>query len=157
MMKKLIMASVVLLGLAGFANAAELTQAEALKIWQPMGDRFVAAFKAKQGDKMAALYSDDGWRITDTGPIIGKEALIKHFEAVVKVFDLGNDTGGDQVKVLGNNNILATGHWQGTLKLPDQPPLPQSGYWADTLTKQSDGTWKISMEAYNVKPAPAGK
>jgi uncharacterized protein (TIGR02246 family) len=159
MMKKLIMASVVLLGLAGFANAAELTQADAQKIWQPVSDQFVQAFKAKQGDKMAALYSNDGWRITDTGPIIGKEALLKHFEGVVKVFDLGSNTATDQVKVLGNNNIQATGHWEGTLNLPNQPPQPQSGYWADTLTQQNDGTWKISMEAYNVKmaPAPAGK
>jgi uncharacterized protein (TIGR02246 family) len=153
-MKKLLMTSVVLLGFTGFANAAELSQAEAQKIWQPVGDQFVQAFKAKQGDKMAALYSNDGWRVTDTGPIIGKEALLKHFQDVVKVFDLGNNTGVDQVKVLGNNNILATGHWEGTLKLPDQPPIPQSGYWADTLTKQSDGNWKISMEAYNVKMAP---
>src|SRR5277367_5144379 len=92
MMKKLIMASVVLLGLEGFANAAELTQADAQKIWQPVSDQFVQAFKVRQGDKMAALYSNDGWRITDTGPIIGKEALLKHFEGVVKVFDLGSNT-----------------------------------------------------------------
>jgi uncharacterized protein (TIGR02246 family) len=159
MMKKLIMAFVVLLGLTGLANAAELTQADAQKIWQPVSDQFIQAFKAKQGDKMAALYSNDGWRITDTGPIIGKDALLKHFEGVVKVFDLGNSTATDQVKVLGSNNIQATGHWEGTLNLPNQPPQPQSGYWADTLTKQNDGTWKISMEAYNVKmaPAPAGK
>ncbi len=39
-----------------------------------MEDQFVQAFKAKQGDKMAALYANDGWRITDMGPIIGKEA-----------------------------------------------------------------------------------
>jgi uncharacterized protein (TIGR02246 family) len=157
-MKKLLMASVVLLGLTGFANAAELTQADAQKIGQGMEDQFVQAFKAKQGDKMAALYSNDGWRITDMAPIIGKEALLKHFEHVVKVFDLGNDAGIIQIKVLDSNNIQIFGQWDGTLKLPDQPPLPQSGYWADTLSKQNDGNWKISMEAYNVKMAtPAGK
>ena len=153
-MKKLLMASVFLLGLTGFANADELTQADAQRIFQSVGDQFVQAFKAKQGDKMAALYSNDGWRITDTGPIIGKEALLKHFEGAVKVFDLTN-SNTVQIKVLDSNNIQAFGQWDGILKLPDQPPLPQSGYWADTITKQNDGNWKFSTEAYNVKMAPA--
>jgi hypothetical protein len=39
---------------------------------------------------MVSLFADDGWRVTDTSPIIGKEALLKHFEAVIKVADLEN-------------------------------------------------------------------
>jgi ketosteroid isomerase-like protein len=84
---------------------------------------------------------------------MGKEALLKHFEFVVKVFDLDN-SHLDQVKVLDNENIELTGHWEGTLKLPDQPPQPQAGFWVDTATKQKDGNWKLSMDGYNVKPPP---
>jgi uncharacterized protein (TIGR02246 family) len=150
MMKKVLMASVFLLGLTGFANSAELTRAEAEKICQSLGDQFIEAFKAKQPEKMAALYTDDGWRITDNGPIIGKTALLKHFEGTVKVFDL-TDAHTDQVKMLDNENIQWTGQWEGTLKLPNLPPQPQAGFWVDTATKLKDGTWKIAMEGYNVR------
>jgi uncharacterized protein (TIGR02246 family) len=155
-MKRVLMASVFLLGLTGFTNAAELTQADAQRICQSLGDQFIQSFKAKQPEKMASVFTDDGWRITDNGPIIGKEALLKHFEAAVKVFDLDN-AHVDQVKVLDNENIQATGRWEGTLKLPDQPPQPQAGFWVVTATKQKDGNWKWAMEGFNVKmPPPPG-
>jgi len=157
-MKGLLIASGLLLGLTGFANAADLTQADAQRIFQSLGDQFTQGFKAKQPEKMAAAFTDDGWRITDNGPIIGKEALLKHFEAVVKVFDLDN-TYIDQVKVLDNETIQATGRWDGTLKLPNRPPQPMAGFWVDTATKQKDGNWRWATDAYNVKmpPPPATK
>ena len=104
-MKRVLMASVFMLGLTGFLNAAELTQAEAQKIYQPLEDQFTQ--KAKQPEKRASLFTDDRWRIRDNGPIVGKEAPLKHFQAVVKAGDLDN-TYTDQVKVLDDNNIQAT-------------------------------------------------
>jgi uncharacterized protein (TIGR02246 family) len=155
-MKRLLMASVCIVGLTGLAHPAELTQAEAQKIYQPLEDQFTQYFKAKQPEKMASLFTDDGWRITDNGPIVGKEALLKHFEAVVKVVDLDN-TYTDQVKVLDDNNIQATGRWEATLKLPNQPSQPMTGFWIVTQTKQKDGNWKWAMEGYNVKMPPPAK
>ena len=157
-MKRTLVASVFLLGLTGFANAADLTQADAQRMVQPRLDQFVQAFKAKQPEKMASIYTDDGWRVTDNGPVVGKEALLKHFEAVVNVFDL-DDAHIDQVKVLDNENIQSTGRWAGTLKLPNLPPQPQAGFWVDTVTKQKDGNWKLAMDGYNVKmpPPPSAK
>jgi ketosteroid isomerase-like protein len=152
-MKRLLMASALMLLSPGFLNAAELTQAEAQKIYEPLGEQFIQYFKAKQPEKMASLYTDDGWRITDAGPIVGREALLKHFEGLVKVFDLDN-AYSDQVKALDENNIQATGRWEGTLKVPNQPPKPMSGFWVVTQTKQTDGNWKWAMEGFNVKVPP---
>ena len=155
------MASVFLLGLTGFTNAAELTQAEAQRICQSLEDQFIQSFKAKQPEKMASVFTDDGWRITDNGPMIpwathSFSRGTKHFEAAVKVFDLDN-SHIDQVKVLDNENIQSTGHWEGTLKLPNLPPQPQAGFWVDTVTKQKDGNWKLAMDGFNVKmPPPPG-
>ena len=140
-MKRVLMASVFLLGLTGLTNAADLTQADAQRICQALGDQFIGGVKAKQPEKMASIFTDDGWRITDSGPIMGKEALLKHCEAAVKVVDLDN-AYIDQVKVLDNENIQATGRWEATLKLPNQPPQPQAGFWVVTATKQKDGNWK---------------
>ena len=104
---------------------------------------------------MTSVFADDGWRITDDGPIVGKEAVLKHFEAVVKVVDLGN-TYTDQVKALDENNIQAAGRWEATLKLPNQPPKPIGGFWVVVQTKQKDGNWKWATDIYNVKmPPPA--
>jgi uncharacterized protein (TIGR02246 family) len=157
-MKRILMASVFMLWLPGFLNAAELTQAEVQKIYQSLDDQFTQYFKAKQPEKMASLFTDDGWRITDDGPIFGKEALLKHFEALVKVVDLGNSYI-DQVKALDENNIQATGRWEATVKLPDQAPKQTGGFWVITQTKQKDGNWKWAMEGYNVKvpPPPSAK
>jgi uncharacterized protein (TIGR02246 family) len=155
-MKRVLMASLFLLGLTGSTNAADLTQADSQRIFQPLFDQFVHGSEAKQPEKMAGVFTDDGWRITDSGPIIGKEALLKHFEAVVKVFDLHNSYL-DKIKVLDNENIQATGRWEGTLKLPNQPPRPMAGFWVATATEQKDGNWKWAMDGFNVKmPPPPG-
>jgi hypothetical protein len=81
--------------------------------------------------------------------VTGRDALTKHFDAVFKVADLQNSYP-DQVKVL---NILATGRWEATLRLPNQPPQPSTGFWVVEIGKQKDNTWKIAMEGYNVKMA----
>jgi hypothetical protein len=68
---------------------------------------------------------------------------------------LGN-ANTDQVKVLDNDNIQATGHWDWTFNLPNQPPKPTAGFWVVTATKQKDGDWKWAMEGFNIKaPTPA--
>jgi hypothetical protein len=72
--KRVLMASVFMLWLPGFLSSAELTQAEARKIYQPLEEQFAQYFKAKQPEKMASLLTDDGWRITDDDPVVGKEA-----------------------------------------------------------------------------------
>jgi uncharacterized protein (TIGR02246 family) len=156
-MKRTLMTLVCIAGLMGTAYADELSQAEAMKISKGLEDQFIAAFKNKQVDKMVALFDDDGWRITDMGPVVGKDALTKHFDAVFKVADLENSYP-DQIKVLDNNNILVTGHWEATLRLPDQRPQPSTGFWVLAIDKQKDNTWKIAMEGYNVKmPNPPSK
>ena len=157
-MKRVLIASVFMLWSPGFLNAAELTQAEAQKIHKPMDEQFTQYFKAKQPEKMASLFTDDGWRITDNGPVVGKEALLRHFEAMLKVVDLDNSYT-DQVKAVDENTIQATGRWEATLKVPDQPPKPMSGFWVVTQIKQKDGNWKWAMEGYNVKvpPPPSAK
>jgi ketosteroid isomerase-like protein len=157
-MKRVLIASVFMLWSPGFLNAAELTQAEAQKIYKPMEEQFTQYFKAKQPEKMASLFTDDGWRITDDGPVVGKEALLKHFEAMLKVVDLDNSYT-DQIKAVDENTIQATGRWEATLRVPDQPPKPMSGFWVVTQIKQKDGNWKWAMEGYNVKvpPPPSAK
>jgi uncharacterized protein (TIGR02246 family) len=155
-MKRLLMALVCIVGLTGLAYAAELTQDEAEKIIKQQSEQFIQSWRAKQPERMVSLFADDGWRFTDTGPVIGREALLKHFTAVFQVANL-DDTHLDYVKVIGNNNIQATGHWEATLRLPDQPFQSMTGFWIATTTKQKDGSWKMSMEGYNVKMPPPAK
>jgi uncharacterized protein (TIGR02246 family) len=153
LMNRLVLTSVCMLGLTGLAYADDLTQADAEKIVNSIGQQFIQAWKAKQLEQMVSLFADDGWRITDNGPIVGKEALRKHWTAVFQVVTLDN-TYPDYVKVLDSNNIQSTGHWEATIRLPNQAPQPMTGFWVVTDTKQKDGSWKISMEGYNVKMPP---
>ena len=155
-MKRLLMASVGIVALSGLAHSADLTQAEAEKIVQQLGEQFLQAWQSKQPERMVSLFADDAWRITDTGPVIGKEALLKHWTAVFQVANL-DSTHADHVKVIDDNNIQSTGHWEATIRLPDQPPHSATGFWVVTDTKQKDGSWKLSMEGYNVKMPPPSK
>jgi hypothetical protein len=50
----------------------------------------------------------------------------------------------DQVRVLNNDVILATGTWSGTYK----GTTHLHGYWGSTVERQGD-TWKIVMGAVN--------
>jgi hypothetical protein len=103
-MKRLSIASVCIVALSGLAHGADLTQAEAEKIAQQRVEQFTQAWQSKQPEKMVALFADDGWRITDAGPVIGKEALLKHWTAVFQVVNLVN-TQADHVKVIDNDNV----------------------------------------------------
>jgi hypothetical protein len=116
-----------IVGLMGIAYAEELNRVEAIRISKDVSDQFVAAFKNKQADEMVALFDDNGWRITDMGPVVGRDDLTKHFELGFKIADL-ESSYLDQIEVLDNNNILAAGHWEATLRLPNQPPLSESEY-----------------------------
>jgi uncharacterized protein (UPF0210 family) len=77
-MKRLFMTLLCIVGLTGIAYADELNQVEAMRIYKGVQDQFTAAFKNKQVDKMVALFDNDGWRITDMGPVVGRDALTKH-------------------------------------------------------------------------------
>src|SRR5450631_3445546 len=84
-MKRLLMTTACLVGLSGLAQAADLTQAEAQKIVQSVSEGFTQSWAAKQPEKMVALFAVDGWRVTDTGPIVGKDALTKHWTEIMQV------------------------------------------------------------------------
>jgi len=110
---------------------------------QKMADEWLAAFQAKDADKITAMYTDDAVWINAEGTFHGS-AEIKG--EVKKMMDRGDTLSAiPTAKTVRSGDLaLAEGNYSGTVANPKGgDALPGNGAWIATL-KQSNGKWLIA-------------
>jgi uncharacterized protein (TIGR02246 family) len=118
--------------------------------------QFTTAFNRQDAAGIAALFAEDGIRVTPQGIIQGRDAIQK--DADKRFQSRFHDLALTPliVRALGNS-IWEAGEW--TMKIGDKPIR---GYFAMTLVRETN-TFKIQDEIFNVVPPassgqqPAGK
>ena len=139
-------------GLAGSVSAAaqQLTEQEARRAAQGLVDQFNKAAPTKDAAAIAARYTKDGVRVTGSGDtLVGRDAIEKWYAKTLQSFD--EDPGRlDQVKVIGNDVIVAIGSWSGTWH-SDKGPVRLGGHWMYTEVRTADG-WKVATSLTNNVP-----
>jgi len=107
--------------------------------------QFTAAFNRQDAAGVAALFAEDGLRVTPQGIIQGRDAIEKdsdkRFQSRFHDLSITPLT----VRALGNS-IWEAGEW--TMKIGDQPV---HGYFAMTLVREGN-TFKIRDDTFNVVP-----
>jgi uncharacterized protein (TIGR02246 family) len=108
---------------------------------------------------IAALFTEDGVFVTDSGPVNGRQAIEKLFTDVYKGWHPKNHTirfDGNAPHLIGTagNELWATGEWSETGQGETGGPTPVKGYWGAIYIREGDD-WKLQMLTYNVTPAPA--
>jgi ketosteroid isomerase-like protein len=126
-----------------------------------LAKKFDDAYNNGDGVALAALYTEDGVEVANTGPSYGPEALQKHYLDMFQKVHLSNHLNTvDQYspRVIGTaaNEIWATGAWSATVKGQNFGPGEQKGYWSMISVREGD-TWKARLLTWNVTPAPANK
>jgi len=118
--------------------------------------QFTTAFNRQDAVGVAALFAEDGIRVTPQGIIQGRDAIQK--DADKRFQSRFHDLAVTPLIVRAlENSIWEAGEW--TMKIGDQPVR---GYFAMTLVREAN-TFKIRDETFNIVPPassgqqPAGK
>ena len=112
--------------------------------------QFTTAFNRQDAAGLAALFSEDGMRVTPQGIIQGRDAIHKDSDKRFQARFHDLSITPLIVRTL-NDSIWEAGEW--TMKIGDQAVR---GYFAMTLVREGNG-FKIRDDTFNiVPPALAG-
>ena len=110
---------------------------------QKMADEWAAAFKAKEADKVAAMYTDDAVWINAEGTFHGTGDITSELK---KMMDRGDTVVAiTSTKTLHSGDIgYAEGTYSGNAPNPKTgAEAPAHGSWVVTI-KNSNGKWMIA-------------
>jgi ketosteroid isomerase-like protein len=131
--------------------SAQMSDADAQRAGQSVLDAWNRTMIAKDVPGHAALYADNVIQVTPFGIIVGRPALAKAMEELVKTYTANLSTL-EHVVMLGPNVMLRSGAWNGTLTLTNGS-MPVRGYWSDVDVRDGDD-WQIREESSSITPPP---
>src|SRR5438034_2341664 len=118
------------LGMASLAFAQQsVSDQQMMKVRQAMGDEYAAAIAKKDAVAMADHYTVDivtAQLCPEAPPVVGREAMIKQFEASLQAGLSNYSTKVKELRRLGDGTAWSTGVWEFT--------IPVSGYGAPGST-----------------------
>ena len=123
-----------------------------------LGQKTDEAFNNGDAAALAPLYTEDAVLVNDTGPIYGREAIVKHWADVFKQVHFSNhldktDQNSPHIIGTAGNEAWSNGVWTVTLKGQNFGPVEAKGNWVEIYRREGD-TWKKRLDVWNVTPAP---
>jgi uncharacterized protein (TIGR02246 family) len=114
-------------------------------------------FNKNDAPALAVFFTEDAVFVTETGPIYGREAIVKHFADLFQKVHFSDHLGkpdeySPHIIGTAGNEVWASGGWSTTIKGQDFGPSEIKGYWS--VIREGDD-WKIRMLTTNVSPPPA--
>jgi len=114
-------------------------------------------FNKNDAPALAVFFTEDAVFVTETGPIYGREAIVKHFADLFQKVHFSDHIGkpdeySPHIIGTAGNEVWASGGWSATIKGQDFGPTQIKGYWS--VIREGDD-WKIRMLTTNVSPPPA--
>jgi ketosteroid isomerase-like protein len=106
---------------------------------------------------IAALFTEDGVLVTDTGPVYGRQAIQERYEDLFQQLQIKKhvgipDQGCPHTIGMAGNEVWENGEWSETVQFESGDPIEIKGYWSAIDRREGDD-WKIRMLTYNVTPA----
>ncbi len=137
----------MLLGVVAPALAQQNRSASDEKLYQDVQKQFAEAYNRQDADVMAALFAENGVRVTSNDIFQGRDAIRRDMQNTLKM-GLHDYTVRRTVSRSEGNLVFDAGEWQA--KLGDRQ---FHGYYSALLTREG-GQAKILEETVNVA-APA--
>ena len=139
--------AIMLIGMAEPALGQNVSESDQ-KGAHDLQSKFVAAFNRQDAVGVAALFTEDGIRVTPQGIIRGRDAIRVDLESRFKknFHDISIES---QIVRVSENGLWEAGEW--SLKIADKPVR---GYFALTLVREGDG-FKYRYDVFNVASVPA--
>ena len=130
-------------------KAAALSAADQAAV-RDLGAKFAQAATVGDANAMAAMYAPDAILLPDNGPAVEGNAksywadFVKHFSGRVELNTTSVDGRGDLAYATGTAKFT-----------PKGAPQPLMGKWVTVQQKQSDGSWKIVVDIWNMNGPPS--
>jgi ketosteroid isomerase-like protein len=140
-----------------FAQQKDTVDPQIIEQFAALGKKYAEAVNSNDAAAVAALYTEDAVRVTDTGKIYGREAIEKYWADLFKQIHFSNHIAKqDTPHIIGTagNEMWGTGEWSNTIQGKNWGPKDLKGYWGNIFVHQGDD-WKILMDTSNTTPAPA--
>jgi uncharacterized protein (TIGR02246 family) len=117
-----------------------------------------AAAQAKDPDKFASYYAEDGVLMLENVPdIAGKAALREAVGGMMQDPNFALSFEADKVVVARSGDLAyETGSYSMTMSDPKKKPATQTGHYVVVWQKGADGAWKVARDA-PVSDPPAAK
>jgi ketosteroid isomerase-like protein len=140
-----------------FAQQKDTVDPQIIEQFAALGKKYAEAVNSNDAAAVAALYTEDAVRMTDTGPIYGREAIEKYWADLFKQLHFSNHFAKQYAPhIIGTagNEMWGNGEWSNTIQGKNWGPKDQKGYRGNVFVRQGDD-WKILMDTSNITPAPA--
>ena len=106
---------------------------------------------------LAALFTEDGVFVTDTGSVYGRQAIEKWYTDDYQEWHHSNHItkpDPNSFRIIGTaDNIASSGEWSQTIQGKAGDPIQVNGHYSAIDTREGND-WKIRMTAWNITPAP---
>jgi uncharacterized protein (TIGR02246 family) len=120
-------------------------------------EKYDEAVNNNDAAAMAALFTEDGVIVSDSGPSYGRQAIEKWYADTFQGWRPKNHMGKidlNSPRFIGAaDNVAKNGEWSETVQGPTGEPIQIKGYWSAIDTREGDG-WKIRMLTWNMTPPP---
>jgi len=117
---------------------------------------FAKAVLAGGGKAFASFFADDGVSIANKQEaVIGRVAIAGKANWDPAVYQFTWTPQGGQMSS-GGDMGYTWGHYEGRSKDSHGNPVLTSGRYFTIWKKQSDGSWKVALDASNEEPADCG-
>jgi ketosteroid isomerase-like protein len=106
-----------------------------------LGQKYDEAFNNGDAVALAALYTEDGIEVTNTGPVYGREAIEKYYADLFQKEHFSNylvkaDQYSPHMIGTWGNDVWASGDWSCTIKGQNFGPVDLKGYWGATKVRE---------------------
>jgi uncharacterized protein (TIGR02246 family) len=108
-----------------------------------------AAAEAKDAEKFASFYAEDGVLLLEAAPDArGMAALREGIAGMMQDPNFALSFAADEVVVARSGDLAyETGAYTLTMSAPDGEPATQKGHYVDVWKKNDQGEWKVAVDA----------
>lgn len=118
--------------------------------------KFAKDVAERGGEGFASWFADDGTVLSNgAAPVIGKVAIAKNSKWLAKDYQL-TWTPTDAVMGPSGDMGYTWGHYEGRGHDNNGNPVLTSGRYMTIWRKESDGSWKVILDAGATEPPEAG-
>jgi ketosteroid isomerase-like protein len=118
--------------------------------------KFARATATGGGHAFASFFADDAVTLANgKPPVIGRSAIAEQATWLPSQYQLTWTPDGGRMSEAGDMGFT-WGHYEGNAKDQNGNPIVTSGRYFTVWKRQSDGSWKVALDASNTEPANSG-
>ena len=141
-----------------FAQQSETVDPQIIEQLSALGKKWDEAENNNDATTLAALFTEDGVFVTNTGPVYGRQAIARWYTDDFQEWHHSNHiqkSDPNSLRIIGTaDNVASHGEWSLTIQGKTGDPIQLNGHYSAINTREGND-WKIRMLTWNITPAPA--